>query len=129
AEPYVPRRAIRHLEKGRVVVFAGGTGNPYFTTDTAGVLRALEIDANVIIKATKVDGIYTADPRKDPDAKRYDRLTFDQTLEQRLGVMDMTAFTLCRENSLPVLVLDMFATGAMATAASGGQIGTLVTIS
>jgi uridylate kinase len=128
-EPFIRRRAIRHLEKGRVVVFAGGTGNPYFTTDTAGVLRALEIDANVIIKATKVDGIYTADPRKDPDAKRYDRLTFDQTLEQRLGVMDMTAFTLCRENSLPVLVLDMFATGAMATAASGGQIGTLVTIS
>ena len=127
-EPFIRRRAIRHLEKGRVVVFAGGTGNPYFTTDTAGVLRALEIDANVIIKA-KVDGIYTADPRKDPDAKRYDRLTFDQTLEQRLGVMDMTAFTLCRENSLPVLVLDMFATGAMATAASGGQIGTLVTIS
>jgi uridylate kinase len=128
-EPFIRRRAIRHLEKGRVVVFGGGTGNPYFTTDTAGVLRALEIEANVIIKATKVDGIYTADPRKNPEATRYDRLTFDQTLEERLGVMDMTAFTLCRENSLPVLVLDMFETGAMATAASGGQIGTLVTIS
>lgn len=128
-EPFIRRRAIRHLEKGRVVVFGGGTGNPYFTTDTAGVLRALEIEADVIIKATKVDGIYTADPRKDPDAKRYERLTFDQTLEERLGVMDMTAFTLCRENSLPVLVLDMFETGAMATAASGGSIGTLVTIS
>lgn len=126
AEPFIRRRAIRHLEKGRVVVFGAGTGNPYFTTDSAAVLRALEIDADVLVKATKVDGVYDRDPRKFEDAKRYDRLSFTEAIDQRLGVMDQTAFTMCRENSLPLIVLDFNAPGSLADAVSGGPTGTLV---
>src|SRR5436190_22755028 len=107
AEPYIRRRAIRHLEKGRVVIFGAGTGNPYFTTDTAGSLRAIEINADVILKGTRVDGIYTADPEKDPKATKYHRLTFNEVIMGGLKVMDMTAFTLCQENNLPIIVFDM----------------------
>lgn len=126
AEPFIRRRAIRHLEKGRVVVFAAGTGNPYFTTDTAAVLRALEIDADVLIKATKVDGIYDRDPKKFPDAKRYGTLQFSEAIEQRLGVMDQTAFTMCREHKLSIIVLDFNQSGSLVEAATGGSAGTLV---
>src|SRR5665213_2746615 len=105
AEPYIRRRAIRHLEKGRIVIFGAGTGNPYFTTDTAASLRAVDIEANVILKGTRVDGIYTADPEKDKNAKRYDTITFDEVYNQGLQVMDLTAFTLCKENKLPILSL------------------------
>jgi uridylate kinase len=126
AEPFIRRRAIRHLEKGRAVVFAAGTGNPYFTTDTAAVLRALEIDAEAIIKATKVDGVYDKDPKKYPDAVRYDTLEFSQAIEQRLGVMDQTAFTMCREHKLPIIVLDFNQPGSLVDAAVGGTTGTLV---
>ncbi len=126
AEPFIRRRAIRHLEKGRAVVFGAGTGNPYFTTDSAAVLRALEIDADVLVKATKVDGVYDRDPRKFEDAKRYDTLSFTEAIDQRLGVMDQTAFTMCRENSLPLIVLDFNAPGSLADAVSGGPTGTLV---
>src|SRR5215831_3691205 len=108
AEPYIRLRAIRHLEKGRVVIIAGGTGNPYFTTDTAAALRAMEIDAELLIKATKVDGIYDSDPKKNPDAQRYERLTFKEAIEQRLEVMDMTAFTLCMDNNQPILVVNFW---------------------
>jgi uridylate kinase len=111
AEPYIRRRAIRHLEKGRVVIFGAGTGNPYFTTDTAGSLRAVEINADVILKGTRVDGIYTADPEKDPTATRYEKLSFSEVISQNLKVMDMTAFTLCQENKLPIIVFDMNTTG------------------
>src|SRR5882762_6579377 len=107
AEPYIRRRAVRHLEKGRVVIFAAGTGNPYFTTDTAASLRAMEINAEVILKATKVDGIYTADPMKDPTATRYERITFVEALAQRLQVMDSTAISLCMDNDLPIIVFDL----------------------
>ena len=107
AEPYIRRRAIRHVEKGRVVIFGAGTGNPYFTTDTAGSLRAIEINADVILKGTRVDGIYTADPEKDPTATKYNVLTFQDCLSQNLRVMDMTAFTLCMENNLPIIVFNM----------------------
>src|SRR3954467_9900613 len=107
AEPYIRRRAIRHLEKGRVVIFGAGTGNPYFTTDTAGSLRAIEIDANVILKGTRVDGIYTADPEKDKTATRFESVTFSEVISKNLKVMDMTAFTLCMENNLPIIVFDM----------------------
>lgn len=126
AEPFIRRRAIRHMEKGRAVVFAGGTGNPYFTTDTASVLRALEIDANCLLKATKVDGIYDKDPKKHADAVRYDNLTFGQAIDQRLGVMDQTAFTMCREHGMPVIVLDLMEAGAMVRAVKGEPVGTLV---
>jgi len=126
AEPFIRRRAIRHLEKGRVVVFAAGTGNPYFTTDSAAVLRALEIDANVLVKATKVDGVYDKDPRKHADAIRYDTLDYSVAIEHRLGVMDQTAFTMCRENALPLIVLDFNAAGSLAEALAGGNTGTLV---
>ena len=126
AEPFIRRRAIRHLEKGRAVVFAAGTGNPYFTTDTAAVLRALEIDAEAIIKATKVDGVYDKDPKKYPDAVRYDTLEFSQAIEQRLGVMDQTAFTMCREHKLLIIVLDFNQPGSLVDAAVGGTTGTLV---
>lgn len=125
-EPFIRRRAIRHMEKGRVVVFAAGTGNPYFTTDTAAVLRALEIEADCLLKATKVDGIYDKDPNKHADATRYGRLTFSTALDQRLGVMDQTAFTMCREHGLPIIVLDLLAPGAMAAAIRGEEVGTLV---
>lgn len=126
AEPYIRRRAIRHLEKGRVVIFGAGTGNPYFTTDTAGSLRAIEINADVILKGTRVDGIYTADPEKDPDAKRYDKLTFSEVISNNLKVMDMTAFTLCEENNLPIIVFDMNTPGNLLNVITGKSVGTLV---
>ncbi|HMN04747.1 MAG TPA: UMP kinase [Flavobacteriales bacterium] len=126
AEPFIRRRAIRHLEKGRVVIFGAGTGNPYFTTDSAASLRAIEIEADVILKGTRVDGIYTADPEKDPGATRYDRISFDEVYEKGLAVMDMTAFTLCRENKLPIIVFDMNRSGNLAKLISGEQLGTLV---
>lgn len=126
AEPYIRRRAMRHLEKGRVVIFGAGTGNPFFTTDTAAALRAIEIDANVILKGTRVDGIYTADPEKDASATRYDELTFNEAYEKNLNVMDMTAFTLCRENSLPIIVFDINKKGNLLRILQGEKIGTTV---
>lgn len=127
AEPFIVRRAIRHLEKGRVVVFAAGTGNPYFSTDTAAVLRSLEIEADVLIKATKVDGVYDRDPKKYPDAVRYEQLAYDVAIENRLAVMDQTAFTMCRENSMPLIVLDLNEKSAMLRTLQGESVGTLVT--
>ena len=126
AEPYIRRRAIRHLEKGRVVIFGAGTGNPYFTTDTAGSLRAIEIKADVILKGTRVDGIYSADPEKDPNAVRYETLTFNDVISQNLKVMDMTAFTLCQENDLPIIVFDMNRNGNLLNVVTGKHVGTLV---
>lgn len=126
AEPYIRRRAIRHLEKGRVVIFGAGTGNPYFTTDTAGSLRAIEINADVILKGTRVDGIYTADPEKDPTATRFDNLSFSDVISRGLKVMDMTAFTLCQENNLPIIVFDMHKSGNLLDVVSGKAVGTLV---
>ncbi|MBX3111353.1 MAG: UMP kinase [Fimbriimonadaceae bacterium] len=126
AESFIRRRAIRHMEKGRAVVFAGGTGNPYFTTDTASVLRALEVDAKAVLKATKVDGVYDKDPKKHADAVKYERLTFGEAISKRLKVMDETAFTMCREHNLPVIVLDMMRPGGMALAVQGKTDGTLV---
>lgn len=126
SESFIRRRAIRHLEKGRVVVFAAGTGNPYFTTDTAAVLRALEIDAECLIKATKVDGVYNKDPRKHDDAVRYDTLTFTVAIEQRLMVADQTAFTMCREHNMPLIVLDLGQPGAVLKAVQGETVGTFV---
>ena len=126
AESFIRRRAIRHMEKGRIVVFAAGTGNPYFTTDTAAVLRALEIEADVLIKATKVDGVYDSDPRLNADAVKYDTLNYSTAIEKRLGVMDQTAFTMCREHRLPLIVLDFNQTGSLSDAVSGGVTGTLV---
>jgi uridylate kinase len=127
AESYIRRRAIRHLEKGRVVIFAGGTGNPYFTTDTAAALRAVEIEAEVVLKATKVDGVYSADPKKDKTAKRFDKLTFMDSIKQRLKVMDTTALTLCMENQMPVVVFDLAVKGNIARAVAGQKVGTLIT--
>lgn len=126
AEPFIRRRAIRHLEKGRVVIFGAGTGNPFFTTDSAASLRAIEIDANVILKGTRVDGIYTEDPEKNPDAVRFDTITFNEVFEKGLKVMDMTAFTLCNENELPIIVFDMNEPGNLMRVIKGEQIGTLV---
>ena len=126
AEPYIRRRVIRHLEKGRAVVLAGGTGNPYFTTDTAAALRATELGVDAIFKATKVDGVYTADPEKDPSAVRFDQLTFREALDRDLRVMDRTAFTLCMENHMPIMVFDMFTEGNMERAVRGDAIGTWV---
>lgn len=126
AEPYIRRRAIRHLEKGRVVIFGAGTGNPYFTTDTAGSLRAIEINANVILKGTRVDGIYTADPEKDSSATKFSKLTFNEVISKNLKVMDMTAFTLCQENNLPIIVFDMNEKGNLLNVISGKEVGTLV---
>ncbi|HET6765143.1 MAG TPA: UMP kinase [Longimicrobiaceae bacterium] len=126
AEPYIRRRALRHLEKGRVVLFAGGTGNPYFSTDTAAVLRGIEMEADVIIKATKVDGVYTADPAKDPAAEFIADITFMEVITRGLGVMDAAAISLCRENDIPIIVLNTDAPRAVAQAIQGGQIGTLV---
>jgi uridylate kinase len=126
AEPYIRRRAIRHLEKDRVVIFAAGTGNPYFTTDTAGALRAVEIQANVILKGTRVDGIYTADPEKDPTATRYESISFAEAISKELKVMDMTAFTLCQENNLPIIVFDMNKPGNLLDVVSGKAVGTIV---
>jgi uridylate kinase len=125
-EPFIRRRAVRHLEKGRVVIFGAGTGNPYFTTDTAASLRAIEIEADVILKGTRVDGIYTADPEKDPKAVKYDRISFTEVYEKGLNVMDMTAFTLCNENKLPIIVFDMNKGGNLNKLISGEQLGTLV---
>jgi uridylate kinase len=127
SEPYIRRKAIRHLEKGRVVIFAGGTGNPYFTTDTAAALRAVEIEAEVVLKATKVDGVYTADPKKDKTAKKFDKLTFMDSIKQRLKVMDTTALTLCMENRMPVVVFDLAVKGNIARAVAGQKVGTLIT--
>jgi len=127
AEPYIRRRAIRHLEKGRVVIFGAGTGNPYFTTDTAGSLRAIEITADVILKGTRVDGIYTADPEKDKTAKKYSSITYQECITNNLKVMDMTAFTLCMENNLPIIVFDMNKPGNLKRVVTGDQVGTLVT--
>jgi len=126
AEPFIRRRAVRHLEKGRVVIFGGGTGNPYFTTDTAATLRAIEIEADVILKGTRVDGIYSADPEKDKDAIRYENLTFKDVYEKGLNVMDMTAFTLSKENHLPIIVFDMNQIGNLKKVVLGESIGTLV---
>ena len=126
AEPFIRRRAIRHLEKGRIVIFGAGTGNPYFTTDTAASLRAIEIEANVILKGTRVDGIYTADPEKDKTATKYDRISFNEVYEKGLNVMDLTAFTLCNENKLPIIVFDMNKPGNLQRLVTGGSVGTLV---
>jgi uridylate kinase len=126
AEPYIRRRAVRHLEKGRIVIFAGGTGNPYFSTDTAAVLRALEIESRVILKATNVDGIYTADPKKDPKAKFIAELTFQQALVKGYAVMDANAFGLCKENRLPIVVFNINQPGATARVLAGERVGTIV---
>lgn len=127
AEPYIRRRAIRHLEKGRVVIFSGGTGNPYFSTDTAAALRAMEIGADVLIKATKVDGVYDSDPIKNPDAVRFENLTYIETINRRLQVMDSTAISLCMDNNLPILVMNLWQTGTLVKAMYGEKVGTLVT--
>ncbi len=126
AEPYIRRKAMRHLEKGRTVIFAAGTGNPYFTTDTAASLRAMEIDAEVIIKATKVDGIYSADPMKDPSAKKYDTLTYIDVLKRGLSIMDSTAISLCMDNNLPIVVFNLRGKGSIRKIIEGKKIGTLV---
>lgn len=126
AESFIRRRALRHLEKGRVVIFGGGTGSPFFTTDSAAALRAVEIDADVILKGTRVDGIYTADPEKDPSATRYDDISFNEVYEKDLKVMDMTAFTLCNENDLPIVVFDMNKGGNLAKIIDGEKVGTTV---
>ena len=127
-EPFIRRKAVRHLEKGRVVIFGAGTGNPYFTTDTAAALRAIEIEASVILKGTRVDGIYTADPEKDSNASRYDIIKFEEVYEKNLEVMDMTAFTLCKENRLPIIVFDMNKKGNLGNIVKGEPIGTLVEV-
>jgi uridylate kinase len=126
AEPYIRRRAIRHLEKGRVVIFAAGTGNPFFTTDTAGALRAVEIGADAIMKATKVDGIYSADPKRDPTARRIDRVTYIEVLNQGLGVMDTTAISLCMDNKLPIIVFDLTSPGNIRRIVLGEPVGSIV---
>ena len=126
SEPFIRRKAVRHLEKGRVVIFGAGTGNPFFTTDSAASLRAIEINADVILKGTRVDGIYSADPEKNKDAVKYDTITFDQIYEKGLKVMDMTAFTLCKENDLPIIVFDMDTKGNLSKVIAGGDIGTIV---
>lgn len=127
-EPYIRRRAVRHLEKGRVVIFGAGIGSPYFTTDSAASLRAIEIEADVVLKGTRVDGIYTADPEKDPAARKYSEISFDEVIEKNLNVMDMTAFTLCKENNLPIIVFDMNTTGNLERLLDGEQLGTLVSM-
>ncbi|MFN8430903.1 MAG: UMP kinase [Spirosomataceae bacterium] len=126
AEPFIRRRAIRHLEKGRVVIFGAGTGNPYFSTDSGGALRAVEIGADVLLKGTNVDGVYTADPRKDASATKYDEISFDEVISKGLKVMDMTAFTLCKENKLPIIVFDMNKEGNLNHLVNGEKVGTLV---
>jgi uridylate kinase len=128
AEPFIRRRANRHLEKGRVVIFGGGTGNPYFTTDTAATLRAVEIKADVILKGTRVDGIYTADPEKDATATKYETISFEEVYEKGLNIMDLTAFTLSKENNLPIIVFDMNKPGNLKKIVTGESIGTLVKI-
>ena len=125
-EPYIRRRAIRHLEKGRVVIFGAGTGNPYFTTDTAATLRAIEIEADIILKGTRVDGIYSSDPEKNNDAKKYNTISFEEVFNKKLNVMDMTAFTLCKENKLPIMVFNMNKQGNLSKVCNGENVGTLV---
>lgn len=125
-EPYIRRKAMRHLEKGRVVIFGGGTGNPYFTTDTAATLRAIEIEADIILKGTRVDGIYDKDPEKDSSAIKYDKITFDKVLKKKLNIMDLTAFTLCQENKLPIKVFNMNSSGNLQKICNGDNVGTLV---
>jgi len=125
-EPFIKRRAVRHLEKNRVVIFGAGTGNPFFTTDTAASLRAIEVEADVVLKGTRVDGIYTADPEKDPNATKYETVTFNEVYEKGLNVMDMTAFTLCNENKLPIIIFDMNKEGNLLKLVSGENIGTKV---
>jgi len=127
AEPYIRRRALRHLEKGRLLIFAAGTGNPYFSTDTAAALRAIQIKADVMIKATSVDGVYSADPKKDPNAKRYETISYRDVMLEELGVMDQTAVTLCKENRLPLIVLNIHEHGAVERAVRGERVGTIVT--
>jgi uridylate kinase len=127
AEPFIRRRAVRHLEKGRVVIFGGGTGNPYFSTDTTAALRANEMDAEVILKATKVDGIYDSDPKKNPNAKRYPKVTYLDALQQQLKVMDSTAFSLCMDNKMPIIVFNFFEPGNLARVVRGEKVGTVVT--
>jgi uridylate kinase len=127
-EPFIRRRAVRHLEKGRVVIFGAGTGSPFFTTDSAASLRAIEIDADVVIKGTRVDGVYTADPEKDPTAERYHNISFDEVYAKGLNVMDMTAFTLCKENNLPIIVFDMNRPGNLLKLIRGEDVGTLITM-
>ena len=126
AEPYIRRKAMRHLQKGRVVIFGGGTGNPYFTTDTAATLRAIEIEADVILKGTRVDGIYSADPEKDSTATKYDLISFDEVLQKKLSIMDLTAFTLCQENNLPIQVFNMNIEGNLTKVCEEHNVGTLV---
>lgn len=125
-EPFIRRRAVRHLEKGRIVIFGAGTGNPYFTTDTAASLRAIEINADAVLKGTRVDGIYTADPEKDPSAHKFDHISFTDVYEKGLNVMDMTAFTLCQENNLPIIVFDMNKPGNLLKLTNGEPVGTIV---
>lgn len=125
-EPFIRRRAVRHLEKGRVVIFGAGTGNPYFTTDSAASLRAIEIEAEVVLKGTRVDGVYTADPEKDPKATRFSNITFQEVYEKGLNVMDMTAFTLCQENNLPIIIFDMNKPGNLLRLIEGEKVGTLI---
>ena len=127
AEPFIRRRAMRHLERGRVVIFGGGTGNPFFSTDTAAALRANEIGVEVILKATKVDGIYDSDPKKNPSAKRFRKITYIAALQKRLAVMDSTAFSLCMDNKMPIIVFDLFRAGNLAKVVAGQEVGTLVT--
>lgn len=126
AEPFIKRRAVRHLEKGRVVIFGAGTGNPYFTTDTAAALRATEIECDVILKGTRVDGIYDSDPEKNPNAVKFNELSFNEALQRKLNVMDLTAFTLCQENNLPIIVFDMNKKGNLSKVINGENIGTIV---
>jgi len=126
-EPFIRRRAIRHLEKGRIVIFGAGTGNPYFTTDSAASLRAIEISAEVVLKGTRVDGVYTADPEKDPSATRFSNISFQEVYQKGLNVMDMTAFTLCQENNLPIIVFDMNKPGNLFKLVQGEEVGTLIT--
>jgi len=128
AEPFIRRRAVRHLEKGRVVIFGGGTGNPFFSTDTTAALRAAEVQADVILKATKVDGIYDSDPKKNPAAKRFAQITYLEALQRQLKVMDSAAFSLCMDNKMPIIVFDMFAPGNLARVIRGETVGTMVTL-
>ncbi|MCO6360078.1 uridylate kinase [Roseivirga pacifica] len=125
-EPFIRRRAVRHLEKGRVVIFGAGIGNPYFTTDSTASLRAIEVEADVVLKGTRVDGVYTADPEKDPNATKFDNLTFDEVIKQGYNIMDMTAFTLCHENNVPIIVFDMNKKGNLQKLVSGEKLGTLI---
>jgi len=127
-EPFIRRRAVRHLEKNRVVIFGAGTGNPYFTTDTAASLRAIEIEADVVLKGTRVDGIYTADPEKDKSATKFERISFDEVYAKNLNVMDLTAFTLCKENNLPIIVFDMNKKGNLRKVVNGDNVGTIVSM-